>query len=404
MRILMISDVFFPRINGVSTSIKSFRDELIKQGHQVTLIAPQYPGSDNLQYTDDADIIRIKSRQVIFDPEDRLMNKKHIFRHLEKLKKNNFDVLHIHTPFLAHYAGLKLARLLNIPTVETYHTYFEEYLFHYIPFLPRRWLKTLARNFTRSQCNKVNAVIVPSTAMQETLSGYGVNNQCSTIIPTGLNLEEFRGGNALQFRHKHDIPAERPLLVHIGRVAHEKNIDFLLHMVDTLRHSLPDILLVITGEGPALNHLKTLSHQLRIHNHVKFIGYLSRENELLDCYRAGDVFVFASHTETQGLVILEAMACGTPVVSLAKMGTIDILRPQKGALIAEDNPAEFAEKVKQLLADPALHEHMSKEAVEYARTWSTQTMTHKLLEFYLQVMNNHLQNVPASISSGQEAC
>ena len=386
MRILMISDVYFPRINGVSTSIKSFRDELIVQGHEVYLIAPEYVSDKLNHYIDDENILRIKSRQVVLDPEDRLMNRKKILSYLPDLKNKQFDILHIHTPFVAHYAGLELARLLNIPVVETYHTYFEEYLYHYIPFLPKKWLKGLARRFTRSQCNKVNAVVVPSNAMQKALTNYGVTCDLS-IIPTGLNLADFDAGDADDFRKKYNIEDERPLLVHIGRVAHEKNIDFLVHMTDQLRHTIADVLLVITGEGPSLSHLKSLVQKLGLENNVLFVGYLSREKELLDCYKAGDIFVFASHTETQGLVLLEAMACGTPVVSQAKMGTVDILKPEVGAIIAEDDQQDFVTKVLMLLQNKPLRIQMGQDAVKYAATWSAQKMTHKVLNFYQDTMN-----------------
>ncbi|MCW8901714.1 MAG: glycosyltransferase [Gammaproteobacteria bacterium] len=389
MRILMISDVYFPRINGVSTSIKSFRDELIAQGHEVILIAPEYPADNKIQYVDDINIMRIKSQQVILDPEDRFMSKKHILNRLHYLKYKQFDVLHIHTPFVAHYAGLKLAKALNIPCVESYHTYFEEYLYQYIPFLPKSWLKGLARKVSRSQCNSVDAVVVPSNAMQEALNGYGVICEKS-IIPTGLNINDFKPGNAAEFRREYDIPETQPLLVHIGRVAHEKNIDFLLLMLDLLRYSVPDILLVITGEGPSLSHLQARVKKLKLEKHVRFIGYLSREKELMACYKAGDVFVFSSHTETQGLVLLEAMACGTPVVSLAKMGTVDILKPEKGAIISDDDPQDFAVKVSLVLLNTTMRERMSQEAKEYAATWSTQKMTNKMLTFYQRTVLSHV--------------
>jgi glycosyltransferase involved in cell wall biosynthesis len=224
--------------------------------------------------------------------------------------------------------------------------------------------------------------------MQQALNEYGVICEKS-IIPTGLNIDDFKPGDAADFRREHDIPESQPLLVHIGRVAHEKNIDFLLYMLDRLRHSVPDILLVITGEGPSLSHLKSLVKKLNLEQHVRFIGYLSREKELLACYKAGDVFVFSSHTETQGLVLLESMACGTPVVSLAKMGTIDILKPEKGAIIADDNHQDFAVKVSLLLQNPDTRERMGREAKEYAATWSTEKMTNKVLTFYKNTVLSH---------------
>ena len=381
MRILMISDVYFPRINGVSTSTQIFRDELIQRGHKVTLIAPQYP---NCEAADD--IIRIPSRQVLFDPEDRMMKSKDVMALLPMLRNENYDLLHIQTPFVAHHLGIKLAKALNIPCIETYHTFFEEYLFHYIPFVPKTWMRALARHFTRKQCNAVDSVIVPSTAMSEILENYGVTTGMK-IIPTGMELNKFHHCNGARFRQHYQIPASRPSLVHIGRVAHEKNIDFLLRMLKQLRSSIPDILLIIAGEGPALSHLRKQTAKLDLSDNVLFVGYLSRADALLDCYCAGDAFVFASRTETQGLVLLEAMALGVPVVSTAVMGTKDILQPQRGALVAQEDPVKFAETVHYLLENEFLRKRLSKEARDYVKEWSAPMMAERLLEYYQQLVH-----------------
>lgn len=377
MHILMISDVFFPRINGVSTSTQIFRDEFRRLGHKVTLIAPHYPNCTQ----DDEDIIRIPSRQVLFDPEDRMMRSKDVMALLPKLRDKHYDLIHIQTPFIAHHLGVKLAKALHVPSIETYHTFFEEYLFHYVPFVPKRWMRALARYFTRKQCNAVDSIIVPSSAMSEILAHYGVTTPMK-IIPTGMELEKFQGCNGAAFRERYGIPANRPTLVHIGRVAHEKNIGFLLRMLQQLRLSIPQILLIIAGEGPALTHLRKLSRQLGLSDNVLFVGYLSRADALLDCYCAGDAFVFASRTETQGLVLLEAMALGVPVVSTAVMGTKDILEPRRGGLIAQEDPVKFSETVKQLLDNEFLHKRLCKEAREYTREWSAPMMAERMLEYY----------------------
>ena len=157
MRILMISDVYFPRINGVSTSILTFQQELAKLGHEVHILAPGYPAG----HPEVAHITRIESRYVMLDPEDRMMKPAKIQALLPQLSKQHFDLLHIQTPFLAHYAGIKLARLLDIPTVETYHTFFEEYLYHYLPLLPKFLTRRITRRLSVAQCNSVDAVIVP---------------------------------------------------------------------------------------------------------------------------------------------------------------------------------------------------------------------------------------------------
>ena len=377
MRILMISDVYFPRINGVSTSIKTFREELTQLGHEVTLIAPVYPDHTET----DPEIIRIPSRYLFLDPEDRIMKRKMISALKDKLSGRQFDILHIQTPFIAHYAGIELSNTLGIPRVVTYHTHFEEYLYHYLPYVPKSLMRFSARWFNRKQCNDVDSIIVPSTAMLDILETYGIHKPIE-IIATGIDEKFFTPGDGIRFRKKYNIKQDRPLLVHIGRVAHEKNIDFLLNMLVELRKTIPDVLLVIAGEGPARNHLMQLCKTLNIENNVLFVGYLDRETSLLDCYCAGDVFVFASKTETQGLVLLEAMAQRIPVVSLSVLGTKDILDAEKGVIVAKEDVSDFATKVSKLLSTPELHKQLANEAYDYARSWSSRAFAEKKQNFY----------------------
>ena len=389
MHILMISDVYFPRVNGVSTSIRSFRACLKKLGHKVTLIAPEYPGQKSNEPEDD--IIRVPSRGLLVEEEDRMMIYREITWLDDLLQAMDIDIIHIQTPFVAHYAGVRLAKKLGVPCVESYHTYFEEYLYHYLPFSPKVLMKFLARQFSRRQCNSVDSLIIPSTPMANALRGYGVN-QSMEIIPTGLNLEEFNGGNGERFRKTHAIDLDRPVLVFVGRVAHEKNIKFLIDVLQEVQKELGNILLIIAGEGPAVPSLKKSVRNRGLTDNVLFIGYLDRKSELLDCYRAGDLFVFASRTETQGLVLLEAMALGIPVVSTAVMGTKDVLQNRQGAIISEESCVEFARKVTGILNDSVLHAELSDSAKVYVRNWTEQKFAEKLLLHYLQLTNAFPEN------------
>jgi len=381
MNILMLSDVYFPRVNGVSTSIATFRASLAALGHDSTLIAPAY----TVPAHDDPGIVRIPSRYLFLDPEDRILRAGDILALEKPLARRRFDLLHVQTPFIAHHIGVKLARRLGIPAVETYHTYFEEYLYHYVPLLPRPLLKFLARALTRRQCNRMDAVIVPSDAMHEVLRGYGVRAPVS-VIPTGIEPGDLPAGSRERFCSTHGIDPSRPLLVHIGRVAHEKNIAFLLDVLQAVRRTVPAALLVIAGEGPALLSLRRKALELGLERNVRFLGYLKRGPDLSDCYCAGDVFVFASATETQGLVLLEAMTLGVPVVSTAVMGTRDILAAGKGALVAEASVPEFSARVIRLLGDPRLRERLGAEARRHAAGWSAEAMACRLVEFYRQVI------------------
>ncbi len=379
----MISDVYFPRVNGVSTSIQNFRRELEKLGHEVTLIAPEYGPGDG----SDPSVLRVPSRSIPMDPEDRLMKRGEISALLPGLAARQFDIVHIQTPFVAHYAGVALSSHWRIPRVVTYHTHFEEYLHHYLRPVPRVLLRSLARRFNRSQCNDVHAVIVPSQAMHDLLRNYGINRPIE-IIPTGVDEHFFTPGNGARFRLAHGIDPARPTLVHVGRMAHEKNIDFLLHAVALLRSNLPQVLLVLAGEGPAVPHLKKLIHELRLDDNVLFVGYLERDGQLLDCYAAGDAFVFSSRTEAQGLVLLEAMAQGTPVVSLAELGTRDILDAQRGALLSRPQTGEFAFQMQRVLQDRVLRTRLRDEARNHARTWSARKFAMRKAAFYRKTIEN----------------
>jgi glycosyltransferase involved in cell wall biosynthesis len=396
----MISDVYFPRINGVSTSIATFREALETLGHETCLIAPDYDGTRS--HNEDG-IRRIPSRHLPFDPEDRLLKAGAAMAAREELRAADFDLIHIQTPFAAHYLGVKLARELGIPRVETYHTYFEEYLYHYLPFMPKGAARYLARSLSRRQCNDLDALVVPSRGMLEVLRGYGIRTHAE-IIPTGLPAENFTPGDGAKFRARHGIPLQRPVMLYVGRVAFEKNIGFLLQVTARIRQDMPDVLLLIAGEGPALEPLKSQATKLGLASNVLFVGYLDRKSELPDCYCAANVFVFSSCTETQGLVLLEAMAQATPVVALAELGTRDVLREGQGTLIAAHEVEDFAAKAMTLLQRSDTARLLGVRGREYAESWSAGALAQKMLDFYQRTIDRHLEVPTRSQFCEPNAC
>lgn len=381
MKILFISDVYFPRVNGVSTSMETYHRNLRLLGHVVHVIAPDYakPSSD------ETDIMRAPSRRVLLDPEDRLMSFRWVMNQQTKIRNENYDLIHIQTPFVAHYLGVKLSRMLGIPCVETYHTFFEEYLHHYVPIIPKKVTRYVAKRFSRHQGNSLDGMVVPSRPMLRVLEGYGITTPME-VIPTGIELASFVLGDRAAFRVKHGIPQDQPVMLFVGRVAHEKNIGFLLKVVDRIRHEIPNILFVIAGEGPALKSLEHEVRNLRLSPNVLFIGYLDRHSDLNDCYRAADVFVFSSRTETQGLVLLEAMAQGVPVVSIAELGTRDVLREGAGVWIAQEELTDFSGKVVEMLGDEQGRKALGDAGREYAHEWSAQRQAKRMLDFYQGVL------------------
>lgn len=382
MKILFISDVYFPRINGVSTSIRTFVLQMQSLGHEVHLIAPDY----GIATEDEAWIKRIPARSIYFDPEDKLMKYGEAMKLLPEIQQEKYEIIHVHTPFVAHYLGLKLAVQLNIPCIETYHTFFEDYLHHYLPWMSKSIARGIARIISKRQCNAVDAIVAPSNPMLDVLRSYGVN-VLSEVIPTGLQDSSFTTADGQAFRLQYGIAIDRPMLLYVGRVAFEKNIDFLLEMTKLVAESRPDVLLVVTGEGPAEITLHKLAKSLEIEKNVQFIGYLDRNKELNACYESADIFVFASKSETQGLVLLEAMAQATPVVAIAELGTASILVEGKGALIAPDDTVKFAERVYQLLLNPEHRFELGKQAKKYAgEKWAAKLQAQRMIKFYDEII------------------
>jgi glycosyltransferase involved in cell wall biosynthesis len=376
----MVSDVYFPRINGVSTSIQTFINALQEYNVEVTLVAPDY---GTVQRNENF-VFRVPGKPVPYDPEDRVMHWGRLNKQLELLSDISFDAVHIQTPFLAHYAGTKFARKHQLPCIETYHTFFEEYFHHYVKYLPRSLLRLLVREFTRRQAKAVHRLLVPSTIMKSRLRDYGVKTDMQ-VLPTGLDMDRFSPKESTGSTNRYNPCRTRPTVIHVGRMALEKNLDFLLRAMVNVKKHVPDVLLAIAGEGPALPSLRSRAANLGLSSNIRFLGNLGRDGDLQEFYRSGDVFAFASKTETQGLVLLESMACGTPVVSLAFMGTCDILDPGRGALVSAEDEEDFSNKLVCVLTATNFRHQLGKEARAYAEEWSANRFAARLADVYWEI-------------------
>jgi len=375
MRVLLLSDVYFPRINGVSTAIQTYRRQLEELGIETLLVAPAYRGEPL-----EPGVLRLPARRVPFDPEDRLIPPSR-FRQAACEVAQGCDLIHIHTPFAAHGAGVAAARRHGLPLLSTYHTLFEEYFHLYARFLPKGITGPFARSLSRRQCNQMDGVIVPSAAMAERLRSYGVRSPLH-ILPTGIPIERFSGGDRARFRSRHGIPSDRPVALFLGRIAREKNLHFLLEAFREARSHCPGLLLILAGEGPAESELRALSDAWGIRESVLFIGNMDRVSELPDCLAGSDFFAFASRTETQGLVLLEAMAAGLPVVALGEMGTLDILQPGSGAVVPPPEPLAFGQAMAETALDGPRRQRMGEASRTWVQGWSDRALTARLAELY----------------------
>ncbi|MCB1906459.1 MAG: glycosyltransferase [Rhodocyclaceae bacterium] len=379
MRVLQLSDVYFPRVNGVSTSIETFRRRLRELDVEVLLVAPRY-GSEG----DTDDVLRVAGRPVPGDPEDRLMRLRETAARASAIAAGGVDLIHVHTPFAAHLAGVHVARRLDLPVLVSYHTLFEEYARHYVRWLPRALTAACARAISRHQCQQAERVIAPSGQMRERLLSYGVTRPID-VLPTGVEGAHFAAGDRQRFRRAHDIPPGRPVALTVSRLAFEKNIGMLVEAVVHARRVCPDMLLLIAGQGPAEGDLKRQVERCGVADSIRFLGYLDRVQMLPDCYAAADLFVFASRTETQGLVLLEAMAAGTPVLALASMGASSILAGGRGCLRAPDDAGDFGRMIGDLLNHPEHLDDMSAAARQAATAWSAVAKAGQLYELYMRI-------------------
>lgn len=381
MNIGIATDTYLPRINGVVRSILTFAGEFRRLGHRVFIFAPAFREFREPE----EDVWRFPSSVARNNPEDRLVNlfrpkSLQLFRRLGGLK---LDVLHTHTPFTLGIATLAWARRKKIPTVHTYHTLFETYVEHYAKSMPKRMGRFIVHRASRTFCNRHQVVVAPSRAMAKVLRTYGVKVPIK-VIPTGVDLAEFSGLDSQRMRKKLGLARQDKLLLTMGRVAGEKNISFLFDVMERLGSRQPRARLIIAGEGPGMKTLQQECARRKLGHRVAFIGYV-KGRDRVDLFAAADLHISASLTETQGLVLSEAMAAGTPCVAVAAMGVRDVLARGGGILVPPRSEA-FTNAVDRLLRDKALYLQKAREAKAQASFWSAAGKAHELISVYRELV------------------
>jgi glycosyltransferase involved in cell wall biosynthesis len=270
--------------------------------------------------------------------------------------------------------------------VHTFHTLLEEFIPCYYPFcylpdtLSRRLSHWFSTNAFHWYCNQFDYIIAPSEQVADLLRGYYLTPPVD-VVPTGIELDKFEGGHGTRIRHEWGIAEDEKLLLFAGRVGFEKGIDLILEAMPHIRDRVPEAKLVIVGEGPAQDALKKMAAKLAITPWVHFAGYRPH-TEMADVYTAADLFLFASQTESQGLVTIEAMASGTPVVAVRGPGTLDQLKNETGGLLSPVDKSAFAERVIRLLQDGELYARKVSEARQRAQDFSSLAMARRMLAIY----------------------
>jgi glycosyltransferase involved in cell wall biosynthesis len=340
----MATNVYLPKVGGVARSIEGFARAYRAAGHDVTIMAPSFEGQDETE----PGVLRIPALHELLDgtyslavPYPGLL--------IGLVRDATPDVVHAHHPFLLGATGHKLAATAGAPIVYTHHTRFDAYG-HYFPS-EHGFLQTFVQHLSVHFSNLCDAVIAPGTEVRDMLREAGVT-QPIEIIPTGVDAPRFAGGDGRRVRRELGIGESAPVIGHVGRLAKEKNLAFLASAVARALAARPEAHLIVGGDGPLRDELAQQFAAGPLAGRVHFLGLLDGQ-ALVDCYAAMDLFAFASHSETQGMVITEAMAAGVPVIAVDAAGVEDVLVDgRNGLLLPGDDEEAFAAAIERFLDLP----------------------------------------------------
>ncbi|MCX7801346.1 MAG: glycosyltransferase [Fimbriimonadales bacterium] len=372
MRVAIFSDSALPILNGVSVSVDTLIQGLRSRGCSVHLFATGFPGHR------DADPNTHRSLSILTPWSKGYPLAVPPFLHLlHRFRQQPFDLIHTHTPFTLGMVGLRWAQSHELPIVSTYHTLYDRYS-HYVPLLPRRYVRFKIAKHTNFYYNRVDRVIVPSEAAAKWLRRHAVSTPC-TVIPTAVRPPAKL--DRQQVRAALRLADGTRLLLYVGRIAKEKNLDMLLHAAHAVFQQDATSVLWLVGDGPYRDACTRISLNLGIGDRVRFIGFVPRE-QVDQYYAAADLFVFPSVTETQGLVVEEAMSHGLPSVVASGGGASAAVLPGVNGLVVRNDPAEFAAAVLSLLQDDGRRRRMGGNAAEMSRHARDKGMVDAVLAVY----------------------
>lgn len=398
MKVLMATNTYLPHVGGVARSVSAFTRELRRRGHEVRVLAPAFDGR-LVDEVEERGILRVPAWKHFHGSEFSVPIP--LPGYLELALDLDPEVVHAHHPFLLGESALRLARERDLPLVFTHHTMFEHYT-HYLPGDGPGW-KTFIKDLTVGYANLADAVIAPSESIARQLVRRGITAEV-VVIPTGVDLEGLAGrGDRLRGRARWGIPEDAVVVGHLGRLAPEKNLRYLVDALCRLLVLCPRAHGLVVGVGPERDVVEATVRAVGLAARLHFVGVVSGP-DLADVLQAMDLFAITSRSETQGLVVTEAMACGVPVVGLAEPGVMDVVETGvNGALVPADaSPEHFARVLGELLAEPD-RGRLAEGARHTARRLSMPRTADRLLALYERLLGARRRRVPAPGPSFREA-
>jgi len=388
MKIAIFSDTFPPQVNGVAHTAYLSAKNLVENGHEVAVFTISKKLKDrpdiNLK---NLRVFRLPSVPALVYPGERFTLP--VGLSLRQVKKFLPDIIHVHTPFSVGWEAVLIAKILKIPLVGTHHTFYNHYLKHIK--LDFEWMKKISWKITIGFYNRSNLILSPSKSLANELIREGL--ECPiNVLQNSIDVKLFKPLKSSSDKEeiKKFFGVKNRSICYMGRLSYEKSIDQIIKAFALINKKMPELSLMIIGDGPERKNLEELAEDLKIRDSVIFTGSLFYNGDLVRSLQTNDLFVSASKSENMPLSVLEAMATGLPMVLVKEKGLAELIKEDASGIFAKtDDPADIAEKILFLLSSPELLNKFSQGSRLLAMEYSNEKVTDLLTKSYEKVIQEY---------------
>ena len=381
MRIAFFTNCYKPLINGVVSSIISLKESFEKKGHETFIFAPRVEGYQD----EEKNIFRYHSINLTHRVKYPVAIPLSL-RAGQVINDFKPDIIHLHHPFVLSLPAIMYAAKLKIPKVLTIHTQYERYAYYISP-IPHIITNEAIRRIIFNLSDKVDIITTPSQSMKDLIGNYKIKKDI-VVIPNAIDINIFRNidmHDVALFKKELQISPDDVVVIYVGRVSLEKNIDKIIKAMAIIRDKkIDNFKFIVVGDGTAVKQLNSLADSLNLSERINFVGAIDRE-KVRHYYQIGDIFAFSSTSETFGMVIIEALASGLPVLAVKAPGAVDIIQDGFDGILVEDNVSQFAEQLENLIQNKGLRKRLSLNALETIKHYSIEAVSDQVLDLYARL-------------------